>query len=398
MIETKEIEHIPLVRKRIIGKYNGNLPGPTLIFVGGIHGNEPSGVLALEKVLSKLNAEAITFNGKMIALSGNLKALEKHVRFLDTDLNRQFTSEKIEALKQLTTFSNSEQEEQIQLLNEIEHLLANETGPFYFFDLHTTSSKTIPFLTVNDSLLNRTFTKQYPLPIVLGIEEYLEGPLLSYINELGYVAFGFEGGQHDCPKALLNHEAFIWITLGYTDCIEKTNLHFINSLQRLSQTVSNKHTFYEIIYRHFIKDQSGFEMGLGYVNFQHIKKHERLAKDHTQELLSPKSGQIFMPLYQGKGNDGFFIIRKIPKLFLGLSKLLRNVNLDELLVWLPGISWGDSQKTTLKINRKVARFFAKDFFHLLGYRSKSLDRSHYLMKNREALSRDKEYEKEVWYR
>ena len=36
-----------------------------------------------------------------------------------------------------------------------------------------------------------------------GIEEYLNGPLLSYINELGYVAFGFEGGQHDDISAIV---------------------------------------------------------------------------------------------------------------------------------------------------------------------------------------------------
>ena len=40
-------------------------------------------------------------------------------------------------------------------------------------------------------------------PIVLGIEEYLQGPLLSYINTLGYVSLGFESGQHDNKQAIL---------------------------------------------------------------------------------------------------------------------------------------------------------------------------------------------------
>lgn len=47
---------------------------------------------------------------------------------------------------------------------------------------------------VNDSFLNCIYIKNYLLFIVLGIEEYLEGFLLNYINELGYVVFGFEGG------------------------------------------------------------------------------------------------------------------------------------------------------------------------------------------------------------
>ena len=40
--------------KRIIGHIKGDLPGPTLIFFGGIHGNEQSGVTALEHVFKEL--------------------------------------------------------------------------------------------------------------------------------------------------------------------------------------------------------------------------------------------------------------------------------------------------------------------------------------------------------
>ena len=32
---------------RIIGHIKGRQPGPTLVFFGGIHGNEPSGIFAL---------------------------------------------------------------------------------------------------------------------------------------------------------------------------------------------------------------------------------------------------------------------------------------------------------------------------------------------------------------
>jgi hypothetical protein len=79
--------------------------------------------------------------------------------------------------------NNEDEKQQLFIQETINLILEEESGPFYFFDLHTTSSDTIPFITVNDSLLNREFTSMYPLPSILGIEEYLEGPLLSYINE-----------------------------------------------------------------------------------------------------------------------------------------------------------------------------------------------------------------------
>jgi predicted deacylase len=39
---------------RIIGEIKGTQPGPTLIFTAGIHGNEPSGIFALHKVLKEV--------------------------------------------------------------------------------------------------------------------------------------------------------------------------------------------------------------------------------------------------------------------------------------------------------------------------------------------------------
>mgnify|MGYP001967019944 FL=1 len=379
--------------RRTLGAIQGAQKGPTLIFVGGIHGNEPSGVRALVSVLQELNEYIPYFCGNLIALAGNLKALQENVRYLDVDLNRQFTKEIIDRLKNKEASLFQEDTEQLDLLHEIETILVSEEGPFYFFDLHTTSSETLPFLTVNDSLLNRKFTQQYPLPIVLGIEEYLEGPLLSYINKLGYVAFGFEGGQHESPEAFKNHKKFIWQSILLAGCLPQDKVSPDNYFSE-----SLTHTFYEILYRQFVSNEDAFTMMPGFQNFQKIKKGQVLASMNKKTLEAPMDGRIFMPLYQGKGNDGYFIVRKIPKFFLRLSKWLRNVKLDHWLVILPGIQWASPDKTALRVNRKIARFFTKDFFHLLGYRSRTVSKKHYLMKNREAASRNEAYRKEPWFR
>ena len=71
----------------------------------------------------------------------------------------------------------------------------------------------MPFMTVNDSILNRKFTEQFTVSIILGIEEYLDGPLLSLINERGFVAFGYEGGAHNNIRSLENHVAFIYLSM-----------------------------------------------------------------------------------------------------------------------------------------------------------------------------------------
>ena len=92
--------------------------------------------------------------------------------------------------------STKEFEEREEVYQVIKGIIASNKGPFYFIDLHTTSSETKPFITISDSLNNRKFSKAFSIPTVLGIEEFLDGPLLTYINEFGHIALGFEAGAH----------------------------------------------------------------------------------------------------------------------------------------------------------------------------------------------------------
>jgi succinylglutamate desuccinylase len=180
---------------RIIGQVISEERGPCMIFTGGIHGNEPSGIFALQQVLTEIKEKNIPVKGSIHAISGNLWALQRGERFHEKDLNRLWIGPRMRQLEN-DKFDpvNEDEREQKEIYKVLQDVMESNKGPYYFMDLHTTSSQTIPFLTVNDSLLNRKFTKQYPVPIILGIEEYLDGPLLSYINKLGYVAFGYEGG------------------------------------------------------------------------------------------------------------------------------------------------------------------------------------------------------------
>ena len=377
---------------RIIGRINGDLPGPTIIFVGGIHGNEPSGAIALKKVMADLEKQKPTIHGTILALAGNLKALKLGKRFIGQDLNRmwfqpvldQLLNTPIEALK-------PEEEEVVEIYSAIKNLLKGTPGPFYFFDLHTTSGETGPFLTVNDSLLNRNFSIQFPAPIILGIEEYIVGPLLSYINELGYIAFGFEGGQHEDPKSVDRHEAFIRLALAFSGVLDEKDIPYQDSLKELSVPTASKQGIFEIIFRYEIPAGTQFKMLPGFKNFQAVQKHELLAMHDGKEVKVPRSGMLFMPLYQDQGEDGFFIIRRIPMFALQLSAFLRKKKIDRFLGYLPGVRWTSERRDELMVNKNIARFFTKQFFHLLGYRSRKISDRKILMRNREFASRYLDY-------
>ena len=82
-------------------KENNN--GPTVVFFGGIHGNEPAGIFALEEVMRQLQESNTVVSGSIFALAGNLRALNKGKRYEQKDLNRIWSIEKVEQLKKHLT-------------------------------------------------------------------------------------------------------------------------------------------------------------------------------------------------------------------------------------------------------------------------------------------------------
>ncbi len=385
--------------KRILGHIKGREPGPVLVFFGGIHGNEPSGVEALEQVFREFSRNPLPVKGHVYGIAGNIPALLQNKRYLEKDLNRTWFKEDIEALekgdqKQKTT----EDLQMLEILGVIRDLLNAHEAPFYFIDFHTTSSKTLPFITINDAMINRKFARQFPVPIILGIEEYLEGPVLNYINEYGYVSLGFESGQHASEEARVNSVAFFWLSLVFSGALEADQVGLYDTyLSELKQSAANNRNFYEITERYAVESGDTYEMEPGFSSFEAVKKETLLAEHNGHPVVANKKGILFMPLYQKQGAEGYFMIRRIPKWALALSGALRKVKADHLLASLPGVSWKNGEKIQLLVNLRVARFYSKAIFHLLGFRNRTLDRDHVLIKNREKVARNDLYEDAPWY-
>tara|TARA_R110001632_G_scaffold178480_4_gene298247 strand:+ start:1061 stop:2230 length:1170 start_codon:yes stop_codon:yes gene_type:complete len=351
---------------RLIGKIIGNRKSPTIIVFAGIHGNEKAGVVALENIIQKIEEENISFRGNFYAIKGNLKALKSNKRFEDVDLNRIWTRSKVHKL--LDTDSKfSEIEEQKSIYKHIKDILYFNNGPFYFLDLHTTSSNTEPFITISDSLSIRKFTSKFTLPVILGIEEYLDGPLLTYLNEFGHISLGFEAGQHDDEASIINCENFVWVALVKSGCVRMKSLK--NYKNYKATLHSNKPSeFYQINYKYQISKDEEFKMEEGFHNFQQIKKGQLLAISNGKKIVADRDGLIFMPLYQNKGDDGFFIISKVSKFWLFLSRVVRKLGLYQILRLLPGVK--KASHYTLRVNPKTARFLTTKIFHLFGYRKR----------------------------
>ncbi len=374
--------------ERRIGERGGpEAPGsPTLIAIGGLHGNEPAGVLAIQRVLDILDREGPHLAGRFVGLAGNLPALAAGLRFIDRDLNRSWQSARVAELRAHIaaaataeagpeTADSVETRQQIELLTEIDAAIDAADGLCVVIDLHTTSSQSAPFILFADTLANRAFALHFPLPLVLGLEEQVEGALLDEVEGHDQaVTLGVEGGQHDDPAAVDNLESVIWLALVTAGCLaaEAVPGGVEPHHRRLALARGRAPRVLEVRHRHGIQAGDDFRMEPGFENFDAVDKGDLLAHDRFGPIRAVERGRILMPLYQGQGEDGFFLTRKVRPMWLRVSELLRRRQFGRLLPILPGVRPHQRLPQTLVIDTRVARFFPLQILHLLGYRKQRL--------------------------
>jgi succinylglutamate desuccinylase len=93
---------LPQTVPRVLGTYGGQSEGPLMLCLGGIHGNEPAGVVAAQRVIDLLRSRHPPLRGELIALTGNRAALLRRCRYLEQDLNRVWFADRIAAFQKGT--------------------------------------------------------------------------------------------------------------------------------------------------------------------------------------------------------------------------------------------------------------------------------------------------------
>lgn len=303
-----------IVTKRIIGEYSRGEQGPLVVCTGGFHGNEQAGVLALQRVFSMLEASEIDMKGSLIGLAANLAALEQHSRFIDKDMNRIWHSDIIERVKgtDASSLVVHEEREMKELLALMEGYFSAGNDQCLYLDLHTTSAEGGVFTIPTDDPRSERVALELHVPLIVGLEEVVFGTALHYFHLKGIPAVAFEAGQHDDQDSVENIVEAILLLLAHIGCIEMDDLptlpNYQKRLEKLAHGLPSKVRF---CYRHDVNDGDGFKMEPGFENFMEVEKGQLLATDASGELRAQVSGKILMPLYQDKGEDGFFIVQEI---------------------------------------------------------------------------------------
>lgn len=366
-------EHPP----RVIGRAEGEGPGPTLICTASLHGNEPAGFHALARVIDTLRERSPRLRGAFVALTGNRAALAAERRFIDQDLNRIWAPRLIVDIRdgKVSTSESTELTELVELLREVDEAITGARGPIHFVDLHTTSGDSPPFATIGDTLHNRAFTLQFGVPIVLGLEEHLDGTFLDYADSLGHITMGFEGGRHTDPAAIDHLAACTWMALAASGVLARPQEvpEVADAQTLLREVCRGVPRVLEVRHRQPVTDRDEFQMDPGFATFDPVLRGQPVARDRAGPIRIPESGRILMPLYQAQGDDGFFVVREFQPFWLAVSSIVRHLRVDRVVHWLPGVRRDPRRPGVLIVNRRTAHWYAIEIFHLLGYRRERLE-------------------------
>jgi succinylglutamate desuccinylase len=294
---------------RILYHHIGPVNTPLVILMGGIHGNEPAGIQAIEMLIHYLQPDKLM--GSVVGFLGNTRAAMLSKRYIDYDLNRVWTPDHIDNRTDLPVMT--EDIEVRELTAEIKDFIKlTQPSEIYFLDLHTTSSDGGIFCIVPDETNSIKAAQSLGVPVVYDLLKNVQGTTLQYFSEsnLGIptASIAFEGGHHKDPFSVYRCFAFIMRYMSYAGLEEKsflTNNQYDHILdiyfEKLPSSVSVK-------YRYPVMEARFFEMKPGFKHYQVVKQDEVLARYDGERITAPMSGMILMPLYQKQGSDGFFIV------------------------------------------------------------------------------------------
>ncbi len=308
------------INDRVIGKYTGEKEGPLLIVFGGMHGNEPAGVKALEMMFKMLEVEPVTnpdfvFKGTLLGIIGNLAAYKKGKRYINRDLNRLWRRDNVERISLLAKAELNEEEVEIkEILDLVKHTI-NTLKPqrVFVLDLHTTSSTGGIFSIPNDEENSLKIALELHAPVILGMLNGIKGTTLHYFTDENFdvpiTAVTFESGQHTDPLSINRAIAGLTNCMRTIGCVDPA--HIENQHDKiLIEYSKDLPKVARLIDRHNIEEGDNFEMLPGFENFQAVKKEQILATDRKGIITAPDDALILMPLYQKQGEDGFFLVKE----------------------------------------------------------------------------------------
>jgi succinylglutamate desuccinylase len=270
-----------MVENKWLWKIKGEKPGKIVVIMAGVHGNEVGGIKALKRAIKEIKINS----GNVYYILGNLRAISKNVRQIESNLNRSFTDAR---LKNPKTYEEKRAKELATYLDEADAIL----------DLHSSRNKSsVPFAIFGPKSLNVAKKLDFDL-ITTGWDEIEPGSTNYYLNEKGRVAITVETGQHldeaSSKRAFKSIQTFLNL-MGLTD--EKVKMN------------DKKQKRIDVNYIYITKNN--LKIVKNFNDFEKIKKGDLIGMDGHEKIYSVQDGIIvFAHDIDKSGEEGFVLGRE----------------------------------------------------------------------------------------
>jgi succinylglutamate desuccinylase len=258
-------------------RITADIDGPRVVFFSGIHGNEVSGVHAVEKLLFDFFAGSrILRRGTLTLVRANEQALAAEQRYIKLNMNRLFRDEYIDTLDR----------------NCYEFVRTQELKPLlescdYFLDFHSAPSAQEPFLVAEPQAVG--FYAELGIgQIITGWGKFskssIGGDAENFAGSRGALAATLESGSHFEKSA---------IDVSYRTAISL--LQLLEMIERAGLRPAVKPTIVDM-YAVVTKDSADFEYAGDATNFQFIQDGKAFAYQNGQPLIVAEDSYLLIPM------------------------------------------------------------------------------------------------------
>jgi succinylglutamate desuccinylase len=266
--------------KKII-KISGQEKGNISFVMAGLHGNERCGVVALKEVISKIKIE----KGVVFFALGNPKALEKNVRYTETDLNRMFREPKNIVEKESYEYQRA------QVLKK--YLKKSDA----LLDIHASSvPKSRPFIICEENA--KEIIKNIPVKtVVSGFDEVEPGGSDYYMNRIGKIGICVECGYIKSKKSV--------------EVAKESIISFLKNRNHIKGKLSTKKQEHFLIYEKYMTKTEKFVLVKPFENFESVLKGQVIGVDGKEEVKAKKDGFVlFAHNANKKGSEALLLGEK----------------------------------------------------------------------------------------
>lgn len=266
------------------------VPGPTLGIMGGVHGNELSGI----EVVSNLRSQSLDIvGGSVVLMLGNLRAIDEDVRFTEVNLNRSFrhlTEQEMELGIEGLSYEVQRAQELLPYLDQTDALL--DLHEFDFRDLD-------PFIICERNALQTA--KRIGAPIIsFGWSQSEAGGTDGYMYENGKEGICYELGDLTDPEGNIRrgHEAV---------------KRFFSAHGLLAESFEPLYAEPVYVQTDFAHVRTGeeFHMQREFTTFEPLKEGEIIAIEDGSPIVAGKDEVIIFPKQNPQLNAEAFTIGKV---------------------------------------------------------------------------------------